>query len=209
VRALALVLLVAVAGLVAVPASSATPMSEAWTRYVPAKERKRAFERATKRDIVKLSAIAGNPVDTTWVTSSVAAAIVSQRVDDERLDAVAAESRFAELRPADSFVVFVAVPANATSPELQANALFMQRSDDRGVFSRGQLKAEADTVQAGAFIPRASHWYSVSFPKTSESGAAIVRSLDDRIEISLKTQYKKPSVTTYSPRELVKTLDEF
>jgi hypothetical protein len=201
--ALALVL-VLVLLTTATPAARATP---GWSLYVLEKGRKGILKKARRREVTADGLIGGTIIDTIWITRDVARALVSQKIDDERISTEEADRYFALLRPGNCYHVHVRYSTLAGGPELNGSGIFLQRADNRDVFSRGKL-ADALVFDSGMKVTVQDVNHVLAFPKESESGESIVRGLDDKIQVSLKTQYKNASITEYSVRDLVTGLGD-
>lgn len=151
--------------------------------------------------------IGGTIIDTTWITRDVARAVVSQKIDDERISPDEADQLFSSMRDAGRYQVHVRFSTLRGGPEFNENGMFLQREGQRDVFSRGRF-ADAIVFDTGIRVTVEDSQHVVSFPKVTEAGSPLVTSLDDRLEISLKTQYKKPSVTSYRVKDLVDALTD-
>lgn len=186
------------------PAHS-TSAAQGWGGYLPEKQRKDILKKARKREVTMDGLIGGTIIDTIWVTRDVARAAVSLRIDDERITVDEAERLYAALRPADRYLVHVRYSTLPDGPELNENGLFLQRAGAKDIFTRGK-QVNALVFDSGIRTTVQDNQIILEFSKTSENGAPIVRSMDEKIEVSIKTQYKKPSVTEYAVKDLVRDL---
>lgn len=176
-----------------------------WSGYMPEKERKAAIKRAYRRSVVKKNFAMGIFLDTVWVTRDVARAVVSRMVDEERLSADEADSRFAALRPPDRYLVHIRTSALEGGLEFRSNSLFLQRAGNRDLFTRGveseDLVFDTDIRVSDKDVSRV-----IAFPKLTDTGEAIIGGLGDTVELSLLTQYDKPGLVKYELRQIASSV---
>jgi hypothetical protein len=174
--------------------TAAAAPSGAWSRYIPSKQRK---------DVVKHSAraagfgamMSGRITAAIWLTDKTARAIVSDAIDEERIDASEAERRYQSLRVPDKYALLIYVDAlkggglggytQTTAEELKGSIddkrLFLQKEKDKKAFSRGELLPEPFTFTLNG--RRVDKAYIALFPKQTESGVALLGSLDEKLEL--------------------------
>jgi hypothetical protein len=159
-----------------------------WNRYISAKkgERKNIKGKATKSGSVKKLLGPGVVVIVTWITDPVARAIVSDKVDEERLSQDEAEKKYSELRRDGlySFYGQVLSRDKGIGEPLNSKAIFLQRAEDHSSFVRAE-KAIGKFEGVQSYFD--NYTYTITFPRLGKNGQAIVRSLDDVVELSIST----------------------
>jgi hypothetical protein len=168
--------------------------SGTWSRYVPKKSRKDTFKETSKAAGFG-ALMSGRITAAIWLTDKTARAIVSDAIDEERIDAAEAERRYQSLRVPDKYALLIYVDAlkggglggysQASAEDLKGTIddrrLFLQKEKDKKAFSRGELMPEpfAFTLN-GRRVDRA---YIALFPKQTESGVELLGSLDEKLEL--------------------------
>lgn len=118
-----------------------------WNRYIPEKQRKGIFKKAIKSTGMG-AALSGRAAACTWLTEQVARALISDAVDRERLTPDEAEVKYRLVRSDDSYSVLIGsmgirattFGAYTTKTEIHPSEAFLQRSDDRENFSKGEVR---------------------------------------------------------------------
>ena len=187
-----------------------------WDKYIPKKPRKLILEKALRRSGLG-AALKGRSSVILWLTEETARAVISDRIDKERLTSEEAEERYRSLRKGDAFRFLIygstalnrgSFPiAESVSKAFAANELFLQRGDNKEIFSRGSLSNNDYDIYSTSASPDAVSSYVATFPKTSSKQKRIVNSLDDRIQIYFVFNTKK-IVLEYKIRDLVDRLED-
>ena len=197
---------------------TATAQAQQWSKYIPEKQRKDIFKKSSRATGAG-AVFSGQIGAATWLTDSMARALVSDSIDRERLTPEEAEDRYLKLRPENSYTFLITGLRLAMSPRgtsartlndpLVAAETFLQRGDDRGKFSKAEVADHQFDVNMGGFLRGSSidNTYRVVFPKTDRSGSPLVRDLADKIEIQFNLSGKK-IVFEYKLKELVTRLED-
>ena len=192
--------------------------AQEWSKYVPEKQRKDIIKKAMRASGIGAALKSGMQSFTLWVTEPVACALVSSMIDHGRLTGAEADERYRKLRPVESYLlaVFTSVvdPGNplfsprsageAVDP-LDPAALFIQRADDRKVFSKGTITEQDFDVSLSGIKPQTL--YVISFPRYSRDEQPIGRSLADKLELQYHLGPKKV-ILDYKIKDLVARLED-
>lgn len=143
-----------------------------------------------------------------WTTPKCVIASVSQRVDEERMSAAEAEEAYASITAVfDQRANYVIFLLNAKQygrlDEVNDRSLFLQRADDRAVFSRGTLTDGSKNPAIDAVKHTASAF--VLFPKFDEKRRPLVRSADDELEMVLALESGKRLVFKFEVAKMLKS----
>lgn len=198
----------------------ATAQQSAWSKYVPKNQRKEIIKKSSRTagGIGRIMAT-GLVASALWVTESLACVIVSDAIDRERLTPEEADQKYTVFRPDVSsyrFLINVIGTAGGPFPRgprrgseignpLPHNEIFLQRSENHDIFSKGKVGDQTYDVFLGTGGDVSS--YLVEIPKLTRSGEPVIRSLDDKIELQF-TLPGRPAVLEYKPKDLVKSLDD-
>lgn len=190
--------------------------AQEWRGYVPQKQRKDIFKKCAKTGGTGL-ALSGQAVIAIWVTEPMARVLVSEAIDKERLTDDAAELKYKSLRPENAYCFLITayrfgigaalIQGKSVENPLAGNETFLQRADDRKVFSRAVIDDHQFDVNLGGFIQPGNiqSTYRVLFTKSAD--VPIVREMKDKIEIQFSLSGKKV-VLDYKIKEMVKDLGE-
>jgi hypothetical protein len=206
-RAILLMLLLAIPG-----------QAQQWDKYIPEKQRKDIFKKSVRTASVGASIGSGHLVLAVWLTDPMARVIVSNFIDRERLTNEEAGERFQALRVKDKYTFLIAakyisVPipfgrsrsAKSASDPLYANELFLQRSNDRKNFSKGQVQERNFDVELYGF--ESDTMYTAEFPQKNRSSESIIRDMPDKIELQF-TMNNKRIILEYKLKDMVSNLSE-
>lgn len=200
------------------PLPSVLAATGQWARYVPKKQRRGVVKKA-QEESGGGAAIATNSMSVAvWITEPVAAAIVSDQADRERLSPEEAEASFQALRPANSYVIGLVIrilddpdfdigDADEKDSEkiLRRNEVFLQRKSDKTRFSRGEIHdTDLDVMLSDGFSPNRFLFY---FPKLDREGRSLLTALDDAMQFHFKL-VNKEIVLDFAPKKFVEALTE-
>ena len=190
--------------------------SQQWSKYVPKKERKDILKRSMRG--TGLGAImAGHSTGAFWVTEPMARAAVSDLIDRERLTAEAADKKYAELRPENVYCFLIntarlpmlggPVRASTLPDPLHRKEVFLQRAENRELFSKGNVSDHEFDIFLGGSSSSLLSTYVLILPKTDRDGQPIVRALTDKIELQFTLSNKK-IILEFKLKDLVSSLND-
>ncbi|MGA9768744.1 MAG: hypothetical protein WBV94_06880 [Blastocatellia bacterium] len=208
----------AILSLIAIFIACVPIKAQEWGKYVPEKQRKDIFKKSLRSSGVGAAMGSGHLMLGVWLTDPMARVIISNSIDRERLTNEEAEKRFQSLRVENEYTFLVATQflsvsspfgsrrsAKEVADPLFTNELFLQRSDDRKNFSKGQVKDRTFDIELYGF--KADTMYIVSFPKSNRSSESIIRDISDKIELQF-TMNNKKVVFEYKLKDFVTRLED-
>ena len=188
-----------------------TSNAQEWNRYIPTKknERTKVIQKTTKSDSVKKLIGPGIIATVTWVTEPTARAMVSDKVDEERLSQVEAEREYSKMRPDDLYYFYIRILSRDKSHKtaddlLNSKTIFLQRAEDRKVFVRVN-KLTGKFEESQSYFDKYS--YIVTFPRLDQNNQPIVKNLEDIIELSIPT-HAGTLTLKYKIKDLVTRLED-
>lgn len=196
--------------------SISAPQNE-WPKYVAPKQQKEILKKAARSTGVGGLLIKSSIAGIYWVTESAARALVSQMIDKERLTNEESDARYAELRKDGVYTIAVYSSSlgfggigrpktvNETVDPIGKNDFFLQRADDRKVFSKAAVEKESFDLVVNT--PQTIVTYTARLSKQDRQGQPIVRSLDDKFEVQFSLSGKK-AILDYKIKDLVMRLED-
>lgn len=187
-----------------------------WPKYVPPKQQKEILKKAARTTgvggILVKSSIAG----IYWVTEAVARALVSQMVDKERLTNDEADARYRALRKDGVYTIAVYSSSlgfgglkpktvNETIDPIGKNDFFLQRAEDRKIFSKAVVEKESFDLVVNS--PQTIVTYTARLSREDRAGQPIVRGLEDKIEVQFSLS-GKTAILDYKIKALVTRLED-
>lgn len=193
----------------------AAPQPQQWPKYIAPKQQKEILKKAMRGTGIGGILIKSASAGIYWVTEPVARALVSQMIDKERLTDSEADERFATLRRDDVYTIavystslsFGGKTVNEAVDPIGKNDFFLQRADDRKVFSKATVEKESFDLAVNVGRAQTLVTYTARMDKNDRSGKPIVRSLDDKIEVQFSLSGHK-SILDYRISSLVTRLSD-
>lgn len=195
----------------------AAPQPQQWPKYIAPKQQKEILKKSARGTGIGGLIIKSASAGIYWVTEPVARALVSQMIDKERLTDKEADERFATLRREGVYTIAVystvlgfggmgrPKTVDETVDPIGKNDFFLQRADDRKVFSKATVEKESFDLVVKTSQTLAT--YTARLDKNDRSGKPIVRSLDDKIEVQFSLSGRK-SILDYRIKDLVTRLED-
>ena len=181
--------------------------AQGWDKYIPNKKHEREKIKAKAERSGSTGGIfRGYAIKPVWVTDQVARALISREVDEERLSNEEADRRLASLRSEKEYIFFVPVITVGRSVDepVTGKGLFLQRAENRKVFSRGM---SSEGKYSRRYLNADQYAYIIHFPKVDENGQPLIKSIDDIIEISVLTT-AGTAVAKFKIKDFVSRLEE-
>jgi hypothetical protein len=188
--------------------------AQQWTDYLKDKN-KREYLKHSMRIAGTGSVLATNTGShVLWVTDTIARALVASKIERERISEDEAQAFFKTLRPDGryTFIIFTrhtgigGSSASVAVDPLTATELFLQRADDRNVFSKGEISGRDFDVDLSLF-GGAKNIYAITFSKLDRNGQPVIKGMDDKIEIQYSLGSKRV-VLDYKVKTIAGSLDE-
>jgi len=193
----------------------AAPQHQQWPKYIAPKQQKEILKKAARGTGIGGLLIKSASAGIYWVTEPVARALVSQMIDKERITDAEADERFAVLRKDNVYTIavystslsFGGKTVNEAVDPIGRNDFFLQRADDRKVFSKATVEKETFDLAINVGRAQTLVTYTARMDKNDRSGQPIVRSLEDKIEVQFSLSGHK-SILDYKIKDLVSRLED-